>query len=123
MLVLKRNDGQWVELVHRSGDVIRVKVYGIEARRGQPGRANLAFDDEARNFEIRRPERRPLTPVNAPGPEADAGFEPAASAELAPFDPFTFCLQSRGFPCPDDGTGFPCPADDDLPDPGDCAVS
>jgi hypothetical protein len=55
MLVLKRKEGQWVELTHRSGDVVRVRTCEIQA--GRPGTVNLAFDDDARNFEIERPER------------------------------------------------------------------
>jgi hypothetical protein len=56
MLVLKRNEGQWVEIKHvASGDVMRVRLYDICG--GMPGRANLAFDDAARNFDIERPER------------------------------------------------------------------
>lgn len=55
MLVLKRKEGQWVEITHRSGDLIRIRVCEIVA--GYPGHLNLAFDDEARNFEIQRPER------------------------------------------------------------------
>lgn len=57
MLVLRRNDGQWVEVVHRSGDVLRIRVYAVEP--GWPGRVHLAFDDDARNFQIDRPERGP----------------------------------------------------------------
>jgi hypothetical protein len=55
MLILKRKEGQWVEITHKSGDVLRVKVYDISGR--APARANLAFDDSARNFQIQRPER------------------------------------------------------------------
>lgn len=56
MLVLKRKDGQWVEITHaKSGDVLRIRLYDVQG--GLPGRANLAFDDEARNFAIERPER------------------------------------------------------------------
>jgi hypothetical protein len=55
MLVLKRKEGEWVNIVHRSGDTIRVRVYDI--RGGEPGRTCLAFDDSARNFAIERPER------------------------------------------------------------------
>ena len=62
MLVLKRKEGQWVEIIHRSGDVIRLRVYDIQSTGGVPSRVNLAFDDAARNFEIRRPERRVLSP-------------------------------------------------------------
>ncbi|CAN5602836.1 hypothetical protein BH23PLA1_BH23PLA1_14310 [soil metagenome] len=57
MLVLKRKEGQWVELHHHSGDLLRFRVYGICS--GNPGFLNIAFDDDDRNFEIRRPERRP----------------------------------------------------------------
>lgn len=56
MLVLKRKDGQWIEIVHTNGDVLRFRVYGIVA--GYPSRLNIAFDDPERNFEIRRPERK-----------------------------------------------------------------
>lgn len=56
MLVLRRRDGQWLEIVHRSGDVLRLRVYDIKG--DAPPRANLAFDDSARHFEIHRPERR-----------------------------------------------------------------
>jgi hypothetical protein len=70
LLVLKRKDGQWVDIKHKSGDVLRIRVYGIRA--DAPGRIQMAFDDEARNFDIQRPERPPL---------ADAGVlvEPASS--------------------------------------------
>lgn len=55
MLVLRRRDGQWVELIHRSGDVLRIRVYGI----GERGvdQVSIAFDDDDRNFEIKRLER------------------------------------------------------------------
>ena len=53
MLVLKRREGQWVDVTHKSGDVIRIRVCQIE-----PGHLNLAFDDDARNFAIERPERK-----------------------------------------------------------------
>ncbi len=56
MLVLKRKEGQWLEITHtRSGDVLRLRIYDISS--AAPPRANLAFDDAARNFEIQRPER------------------------------------------------------------------
>jgi hypothetical protein len=56
MLVLKRKEGQWVEVTHRSGEVLRIRVCRIEP--GMPGQLNLAFDDDARHFEIERPERK-----------------------------------------------------------------
>jgi hypothetical protein len=56
MLVLRRTDGQWVEVTHRSGDVLRIRVYGVCSR--APGTAHLAFDDPPRNFAIERPERQ-----------------------------------------------------------------
>jgi hypothetical protein len=55
MLVLKRKDGQWIEVRHKSGDLLRVRVYNLSHE--IPGRVNLAFDDQARNFDIQRPER------------------------------------------------------------------
>lgn len=66
MLVLRRSEGQWVEIVHpASGDRIAVRTYRIEGREpGQSGRVHLAFDDPDRHFEISRPERaiRPGAP-------------------------------------------------------------
>lgn len=56
MLVLKRKEGQWVKVTHRSGDLLRIRVCQIEA--GHPGHLNLTFDDDPRNFEIQRPERK-----------------------------------------------------------------
>lgn len=55
MLILRRKEGQWVEIRHKSGDVIRIRVYNIRAR--YPGQLDLAFDDDARNFAVQRPER------------------------------------------------------------------
>jgi hypothetical protein len=55
MLVLRRSDGQWVEVTHRSGDVLRFRVYDL-CREGA-GRIHLAFEDSERNFNIQRPER------------------------------------------------------------------
>jgi sRNA-binding carbon storage regulator CsrA len=56
VLVLKRKEGEWVDIKHRSGDVIRVRVYGIHGT--NPGKANLAFDDPMHNFDVQRPERK-----------------------------------------------------------------
>lgn len=55
MLVLRRTEGQWVEVTHKSGDKLRFRVYDLCGV--LPGRVHLAFDDSARNFEIQRPER------------------------------------------------------------------
>lgn len=55
MLVLKRREGQWVEITHKSGDRLRLRVCRI--RGGPPGRLDVAFDDDPRNFRIERPER------------------------------------------------------------------
>jgi hypothetical protein len=70
-----------VEITHRSGDMIRIRVCKIEP--GQPGHLNLAFEDDARHFQIERPERHrsllkpPATEMTdrcwvapAPGPDA-----------------------------------------------------
>jgi hypothetical protein len=61
MLVIRRTDGQWVEVTHRSGDTMRFRVYDLS--HDGNGRAHLAFDDPARNFEIQRPERIPRAPA------------------------------------------------------------
>ncbi len=55
MLVLRRKDGQWIEVTHKSGDVLRFRVYDVSG--DSPGRLNLAFEDPDRNFAIQRPER------------------------------------------------------------------
>lgn len=55
MLVLRRKEGQWIDVTHKSGDVLRVRVYNLCA--DAPGRINLAFDDAEHNFDIQRPER------------------------------------------------------------------
>ena len=55
MLVLKRRDGQWVEVTHRSGDVMRIRI--CKSRAGHHPQLDLAFEDDARNFSIQRPER------------------------------------------------------------------
>ena len=41
MLVLKRREGQWIEIHHRSGDSIRIRVYNIWAR--SEGQVDLAL--------------------------------------------------------------------------------
>ena len=56
ILVLKRKEGQWVEITHKSGDKLRIRAFRI--REGFPSQLDLAFDDDDRNFEIQRPERK-----------------------------------------------------------------
>ena len=68
MLVLKRKEGQWVDIIHKNGDKLRIRVYRI--REGYPSQLDLAFDDEERNFEIQRPERRPRLEASEIAPEA-----------------------------------------------------
>jgi hypothetical protein len=64
MLVLRRKEGQWVELTHaKSGDAIRIHVCNIRSR--PPGRLDLAFEDDARNFTIVREEQLAI-PATAP---------------------------------------------------------
>lgn len=58
MLVLEREEGEWAEITHRSGDVLRIKVCKINSDR-KPPRVNLVFEDDDRNFNIERPERKP----------------------------------------------------------------
>lgn len=55
MLILRRKEGQWVDITHKSGDTIRVRVYNIRTR--YPGQLDVGFDDDDHNFTIQRPER------------------------------------------------------------------
>jgi hypothetical protein len=59
MLVLSRRVGQWVELTHKSGDVIRIKLDRVQKdhQAGESGQAWLVFDDAEKNFGIERPGR------------------------------------------------------------------
>jgi hypothetical protein len=73
MLVLKRKEGQWVDVIHRSGDRMRIRVYNIRSQ--IPRQLDLAFDDDARHFTIERPERALAALVvttRADAAEADA---------------------------------------------------
>ena len=75
MLVLRRKEGQWVEVTHKSGDTIRIRVYNIRSR--YPSQLDLGFQDEAHSFRIQRPER-----VIAASPGAGpTGRAPGAGAE------------------------------------------
>jgi hypothetical protein len=56
MLILKRKKGQWLDITHSSGDVLRIRIHEIED--GHPGYTELCFDDDERNFAIERPERK-----------------------------------------------------------------
>jgi hypothetical protein len=62
MLILKRHDGQWISIRHRSRDVLMIRTYELvgpcHSPRGySPGRVNLACHDPDRNFEIERVSR------------------------------------------------------------------
>lgn len=52
MLVLRRHEGQWLEVRHRSGEVLRVLV--VRVGRGD---VDLAFEDAPRHFAVERPGR------------------------------------------------------------------
>ena len=54
-LVLRRKNGQTVEVTHKSGDAFTLRVTGLSGE-GQ-GRVELVLDDDARNFRFERPER------------------------------------------------------------------
>ena len=77
MLILRRKEGQWVELTHKSGDTVRIRVYNIRSR--FPGQLDLAFDDPDHLFTIQRPERgmRP----------AGSDHEAPTEEPIAPTDP------------------------------------
>ena len=78
MLVLKRKEGQWIDITHRSGDTLRIRVYNI--RSGYPAQLDLAFDDDARHFEIQRPGRKPLPLMSDPVSVPDRGPDTSGHA-------------------------------------------
>ncbi len=57
MLILRRRLGDWLEVVHRSGDVLWIKVNAMDVTIDGTFHVNLAFKDEARHFTMNRPER------------------------------------------------------------------
>ena len=61
-LRLKRRVGECIDIVHRSGDVIRVELVGVRGSAGE-----LAFLDAPRHFEVRRPIVSPAGLVTAAG--------------------------------------------------------
>jgi hypothetical protein len=69
MLILRRKEGQWVEITHRSGETIRLRVYNIRSR--HTGQLDIAFEDDARNFVIQRTER-----INRLEPASDVDSVP-----------------------------------------------
>jgi hypothetical protein len=56
VLILRRQPGQWIEVTDRAGHVLRIRVG--EIRPGRIPEVRLDFDDDARNFEIVRPETK-----------------------------------------------------------------
>jgi hypothetical protein len=56
MLLLRRDIGQWVQVTDQEGRILRIQVRRPPA--GRRGDIELAFDDDARHFEIDRPERQ-----------------------------------------------------------------
>jgi hypothetical protein len=83
MLILRRKEGQWVEIRHRSGDLIRVRVYNIRTR--NPGQLDLAFDDEAHHFQVQRPERAAKAGDAMAPALAFEVQKPDATAEVIPY--------------------------------------
>lgn len=56
MLILRRKEGQWLDVEHAaSGDKLRICVKNIR----EPGQLDLMFEDDQRNFEINRPKAVP----------------------------------------------------------------
>ncbi len=103
MLVLKRKEGQWVEVKHKSGDTLRIRVYNVRVR--PSGQADLAFEDGPRNFEIQRPERATTEgPGGAGAVPARGGAKPRRAADRPqrtavpaphPLRPLAHCLVRR----------------------------
>lgn len=61
MLILRRKEGQWTGIRCQCGCELNIRTYNIRAR--YPGQLDIAFDDDARNFTIQRPERDAKTSV------------------------------------------------------------
>lgn len=101
MLVLSRKEGQWIEVTHHSGDLLRIRVYNL--REGNPPCVDLAFDDDARNFAIHRPERKPPT---EPDPARDAGV-PAVPRRYPPPGVMPLVLTPEMHGCPPPVRTFP----------------
>lgn len=76
MYIVRRKEGEWVEVTSRSGDVLRIAIgRPTRGERGRVGSAELVFDDPERRFEIRRPEAEVVPRPEAEAPEPKA-FEP-----------------------------------------------
>jgi hypothetical protein len=57
MLILRRNEGQWIEVVHReTGELLRIQVRNLHRGRRW---VELVFDDSSRRFGIARPPDGP----------------------------------------------------------------
>lgn len=58
MLILRRIEDQWLEVRHKSGDVLRMRVMrlGTDPHTGKPS-VELGFgeDGKAKNFQVYRP--------------------------------------------------------------------
>lgn len=60
MLVLRRKEGQWVEITHKAtGQVLRIGVARVRGYNQATGTLDLLCDDAAHNFDIQRAEREP----------------------------------------------------------------
>ncbi|MGE3819133.1 MAG: hypothetical protein AB7I30_06825 [Isosphaeraceae bacterium] len=75
MLILRRKEGQWIEITHRSGDKIRIRVCNIRAR--YPGQLDLVLDDPDHHFVIQRAERGPRAREALPITGVSEGLTPA----------------------------------------------
>jgi hypothetical protein len=54
MLILKRLDGEWIRIEHKSGDVIMIRTYNVFPSGGHRGSVQVGLHDPDRNFEISR---------------------------------------------------------------------
>ncbi len=105
MLVVKRKEGQWIEIQHKSGDRLRIRVYNIRPR--FPGQLDLAIEDDALNFEVQRPERgRRGSARGARSARSRRRLEPEPPTECSdrdtgvkkkpvPLRPLAHCLSQR----------------------------
>lgn len=73
MYIVRRKDGQTIEVTHRSGDVVTIHVGVSKSGR----KVELAFDDPSHNFKILRREEKP---VDFADPDGSVRFLPAEAA-------------------------------------------
>lgn len=67
MLMIRRREGTWIDIVHtKSGDAISLQIKHV-VRMSGVHQVTLAVKDDPRNFEVVKPDR-PRPAADEPGP-------------------------------------------------------